>query len=175
MKARFPCYTTHFSCICTLQEAMKRITGVVLCRHNHLNIVTAYYTGIQKIVLTSHTGEYVYHNSFMPIVNIELAEVVEKTLVTVSFELQKSTKIMMKLFFVLALLLEMTLLILWIMNRLTTLAMLCYPLGLMIFICTLSTIGLYFTSREILGILFEALTCENTKNAPSIHKSNHIE
>ena len=105
----------------------------------------------------------------------ELAEVVEKTLVTVSFELQKSTKIMMKLFFVLALLLEMTLLILWIMNRLTTLAMLCYPLGLMIFICTLSTIGLYFTSREILGILFEALTCENTKNAPSIHKSNHIE
>lgn len=175
MKARFPCYATSFSCICTVQEATKRILETVACQHNNLKVIEAYYIGVQKIVLSAHTGGYVYYNSFMPIVNIEMREVDGKTQVSVFFELQKSTTIFMKLFSMLALLFEITLLVVWMMNQLTTLALLCFPLGMIILNYTLSTVGLYFSSKGVLKILFEALIGEDSKCILAIRKYKHIE
>lgn len=174
MKARFPCYATSFPCVCTVQEATKRISETVACQHNNLKVIDAYYTGVQKIVLSARTGGYVYYNSFVPIVNIEMREVDGKTQVSVFFELQKSTTIFMKLFSMLVLLFEITLLVLWIMNQLTTLALLCFPLGMLILSYALSTVGLYFSSKGVLRILFVALAREDTKNTPSIHKSKYV-
>lgn len=174
MKVRFPCYTTSFTCACTVQEATKRISETVACQANNLNVIGAYYTGIQKIVLSVRTGEYLYYNSFMPIVNVELRRVDSKTQVFIFFELRKGTRILMTLFSMLALLFEITLLVHWIMGQLSTLALLCFPLGMMILSYTLSNVGLYFTSKGVLRILFEALACEDTKYTPSIHKSKYI-
>ena len=174
MKARFPCYATSFPCICTVQEATKRISDTVACQHNNFKVIETYYTGVQKIVLSARTGGYVYYNSFMPIVTIEMREMDGKTQVSVFFELQKSTTIFMKLFSMLALLFEITLLVLWIMNQLATIALLCFPLGMIILSYTLSTVGLYFSSKGVLRILFVALARGDTKNTPSIHKSKHV-
>lgn len=174
MKARFPCYATSFPCICTVQEATKRISDTVACQHNNFKVIEAYYTGVQKIVLSARTGGYVYYNSFIPIVTIEMREMDGKTQVSVFFELQKSTTIFMKLFSMLALLFEITLLVLWIMNQLATIALLCFPLGMIILSYTLSTVGLYFSSKGVLRILFVALARGDTKTTPSIHKSKHV-
>lgn len=89
MKARFPCYATSFLCVCTVQEATKRISETVACQHNNLKVIDAYYTGVQKIVLSARTGGYVYYNSFMPIVNIEMREVDGKTQVSVFLSCRK--------------------------------------------------------------------------------------
>lgn len=175
MKARFPYYATSFPCVCTVQEAMKRISDTVACQHNNLKVIDAYYTGVQKIVLSARTGGFVYYNSFMPIVNIEMREVDGKTQVSVFFELQKSTTIFMKLFSTLVLLFEITLLVLWRMNQLATLALLCFPLGMLILSYALSIVGLYFSSKGVLRILFVALSREDTKNTPSIHKSKYVQ
>ena len=174
VKARFPCYTTSFSCVCTVQEATTRISETVACQHNNFKVIKAYYTGVQKIVLSTHTGGYLYYNSFMPIVNVEMGGVDGKTQVSIFFELQKSTKILMTLFSMLALLFEITLLVFWMTNQLETLVLLCFPLGMMILSYTLSTVGLYFSSKRVSRILFVALAREDAKYTPSIHKSKYI-
>lgn len=174
MIVQFPCYTTNFPCFFTLQEAMKRIAETVACHHNKLKVIETYYTGIQKITLSAHTGGYVYYNSFLPIANIEMRELDGQTHVSILFELQKSTKIFMSLFAVFALLFEITLIILWIMNQLTTHVLLCMPLLMMILSYILCNAGLYFSSKGVLRILFAALACENIEYTPSIHKSKYI-
>ena len=174
MKVRFTCYTTSFLCVCTVQEVTRRISETVACQHNNFKLVKAYYAGVQKIVLSTHTGGYLYYNSFMPIVNVEMRGVDGKTQVSIFFELQKSTKILMTLFSMLALLFEITLLVLWIMNQLATLGLLCFPLGMVILSYTLSTVGLYFSSKGVARILFMALVREDEKYTPSIHKFKYI-
>lgn len=170
MKDSFPCYASSFLCVCTMQDATKRIYEAAACQHNNLKIIKAYDTSIHKIVISDSTGSYIYYNSFKPIVNIGLKDVDGKTQVSVLFELQKSIKVLMTLFSILALLFEITLLVLWIMNQLSTPVLLCLPLGLMILSYTLSAVGLYFSSKGVLRILFMALTYEDAKYMPPIHK-----
>lgn len=175
MKARFPCYATSFSCVCTVQEATKRIAETVACQHNNLKVIEAYYTGVQKIVLSASTDGYVYYNSFMPTANIEMRELDGRTQVSILFELKKSTKVLMTLLSALALLFEITLLVLWIMNQLAIFALLCFPLGMLILSYALSTVGLFFSSKGVLRILFVSLSRGDAKYIPSIHKVKHIE
>lgn len=175
MKTRFPCYTTSFPCVCTVQQATKKILETVTCQRNNLKIVESYYNGFQTIVLSASTDGYVYYNSFMPIVNIGMREVYDETQVSILFELKRSTKILMSLFAVLTLLFEITLLVLWIMNQLAIIGLLCLPLGMLIFSYVLSSVGLFFSSKAVLRIVFAALTCEDTKQLPSIYINKHIE
>ena len=174
MITKFPCYSSYFPCNSSLQEAMKRISDTVVCHHNKLNVINTYYIGVQKITLRAHTGGYVYYNSFLPIVNIELRELDDQTQVSVLFELPKSTKVLMTLFSLFALLFEIILVVLCIINQLETLTLLCFPLGMMILSYTLSDVGLYFSSKGVLRILFVALACKNIEYTPSIHKSKYI-
>ena len=171
MKAGFPHYAASYLCVCTLQEAMKRTSEAVVCQHNNFKVTEAYYKGVQKVILRASTGECLYYNSFMPIVTIEMREEDGKTQVSNFYELQKSTKIFMKILFALVLLFETVFLILWIMKQLSTLALLCFPLGMLMVSYALSSVGLYFSSKEVLRILFVTLTREDAKNAPSLHKS----
>lgn len=175
MKVRFPCYNTSFPCACTVQEATKRISETVACQHNNLKVIEAYYSDVQKIVLSASTNGYVYYNSFMPIANIEIRELDGRTQVSILFELKKSTKVLMTLFSALVLIFEISLLVLWVMNQLAIFALLCFPLGMLILSYALSTVGLFFSSKGVLRILFVALTREDTKCVPSIYKSKHIE
>lgn len=175
MKARFPCYVTSFPCVCTAQEATKRILEAVACQHNNLKVIDAYCSGVQKIVLSASTDGYVYYNSFMPTANIEIRELDGGTQVSILFEFKKSTKLLLTLFSALALIFEISLLVLWILNQLTIFALLYIPLGMLILSYALSTVGLFFSSKGVLRILFVALTREDTKCIPSIHKSKHIE
>ena len=100
----FPCYTTSFPCDYTVQEVTRRISATAVCQHNDIEVVEADHADAQKVVLTAHTGGCVYHNSFMPMVTIKMMEVDGKAQVSMFFELQKSTKIFMKLFTTIALL-----------------------------------------------------------------------
>lgn len=175
MKARFPCYVTSFPCVCTAQEATKRILEAVACQHNNLKVIDAYCSGFQKIVLSASTDGYVYYNSFMPTANIEIRELDGGTQVSILFEFKKSTKVLLTLFSALALIFEISLLVLWILNQLAIFALLYIPLGMLILSYALSTVGLFFSSKGVLRILFVALTREDTKCIPSIHKSKHIE
>ena len=163
MRFFFPRYVTFFSCGCTVQESLMKISETVLHQHNGLKVMGTYYTGTQEIVLRSRTGDYLHYNSFMPVVNIDVRDAEGKTKVSVSFELPKSTRLIMKAFSVLALLFEIGLIILFIMNQLSTPVILCLPLGMMIFSYTLCTVGLYFSSKNVLRVLLETLTCEGGK------------
>lgn len=174
MKARFPCYATSFPCVCTAQEAAKRISETAAYQHNNLKIKEAYRTDIQKIVLSKSTDGYVYYNSFMPIVNIRMRQIDDRTEVSILFELKKSTKIMMALFSVLALLFEIMLLVLWIMNQLAAIGLLCLPLGMLAFSYALSSVSLFCSSKDVLRTVFAALTREDTKQLPSIRKTKNI-
>jgi len=85
----FPSYTTSFLCNCTTQEAMERISKAVACQGNYLDLVKAYYIGVQKIRLDAHTGSYLYCNSFMPTIDIEILDQQEKTQICAIFQLKK--------------------------------------------------------------------------------------
>ena len=113
MRIGFPCYASSFACACTAQKAVARIYETAAHQHNNLKIIGACYGDSQKIILNASNGGYVYYNSFMPIVKVQMREVEGKTQVSILFELQKSTRILMILFFVLTLLFEMMLLVLW--------------------------------------------------------------
>ena len=173
MKARFPCYVTAFPCVCTVQEAARRISETVACQHNNLKVIESYYTGVQKIVLNASTDGYAYYNSFMPTANIAIKELDGRAQVSILFELKKSTKVLLTLFSVLAVIFEILLLTLWIMNQLAIIALLCFPLGMLILSYALSVAGLFFSSKGVLKILFVALTNEDTKCIPSIRIPKH--
>lgn len=175
MNIVFPSYVTSFLCNCTMQEAMERILEAVACQGNNLNIIKVYFMGVQKIILSSHTGSYLYHNSFMPIIDIEIVDVHGKTQVYALFGLKKSTKVVMMIFYVFVFLFEISLLVHQMTHQLTIFPQLFYPLGIILLSYTFSIAGLFFSSKGVLGILYAALTREDTKNIPSIHKSKHIE
>lgn len=156
MEKGFICYATSFSCDYTLNEATKRILETVACQHNNLSITRAYYSDGQNVILSTRTGTFVWYNSFLPSINIKMSEEDPKTQVSIFFELQRSTKQLMKLITLLVLLFETTLLVLWIMNKLVTPVLLCLPLGTMIFIYILSSVGLFISSKRVLRILFVA-------------------
>lgn len=171
MKAIFPCYASSFRCACTIQEATKRIFESVACQPNNLKIIKADDADIQKIDLSASTGGYVYHNSFMPLVEIGMKNEDDGTQISAIFKLHKSTKVLMTVVFVFALLLEIVLLVHLIVKRAVTSASLCLLPGMMILTYILGAVGLYFSSKGVLKILFEALTGENGKDLPSIHKT----
>ncbi|MGN0517300.1 MAG: hypothetical protein ACI4II_01085 [Acutalibacteraceae bacterium] len=91
-------YATSFKCNSTVEEATKRIFEAALCEDNNLEVVRACYDGAQKITLNSSTGSYIYHNSFMPIVNIDIEESDGVSLIHILFELKQRTKMFMMLF-----------------------------------------------------------------------------
>lgn len=156
MRKGFLCYSTSFSCDYTLNEATKRILETVACQHNNLSITRAYYSCVQNVILSPRTNTFVWRNSFSPRITIKMCEENQKTQVSIFFELQRSVKRLMNLIELLVLLYEITLLVLWIMNQLVTPVLLCLPLGTMIFIYILSSVGLLISSKRALRILFVA-------------------
>ena len=176
MNVRFPRYTASFSCPYTVQEAWQRLSDAVSCNHNNLTLIERQpiHTSFEKIVISANTGSNIYHNSFLPIVSIEIKELRGSTHISFFFELKKSVKALLVLFFSLALLFEITLLFLWITNQLSSFTLQCLPLGMLIFSYGLSNIGLFLSSKGVLRILFTALTLEDTTHMPSIHSANRL-
>ena len=175
MKIGFPCYVTSFPCACTVQEVTKRIAETAACKNNNLKILKTFYTDIQKIVLSASTGGYVYYNSFMPVASINLRVSENETLVFISFDLKKSTKVLMIVFYVLVFLFELALLALWVTNQLASIGLLLFPLGLLTCSYVLSVVGLFFSSKGVLRILFDALASDSAQHLPILHKSRFIE
>lgn len=171
MKFKFPCFISIFPCACSLEEATNKIVETVSHRHSNIRILQAYYDGSQKIILNTHTDGFLYYNSFMPITSIEIREANRKTQISIFFELQKATKILMMLISAVLILFEMALLVLWIMEQLSTFALL-FPLSLLFLSYILSNAGLYFSSRGVLRTLYAALACNGIKYMPPIHKLN---
>ena len=170
MNIIFPRYRSSFICACTAQDATKRISETVADNHNHLRIIELLYSDAPKIIVASSTGEYVFYNSFKPIVSIRITEEDNKTHISALFELQKHTKILMTIFSILMLLFEIMLFETAI--QLETPALLCIPCSLMFLCYIFCSVGLLLSSKEVLSTLFVALTCGNSHSFPSIHKCN---
>lgn len=168
LKTAFPCYGADFPCNCKAQEAAQRISEAAACQSNCFKIRETDDTGVQKIVLSAFTGSYVYHNSFLPVIYMEMAEANGITQVRVLFELKKAVKIVMAAFSVIALLLEILLAVYWALNRLAAPALLFFPLGMLVYIWAMGRIGLYFSSKRVLKTLFLALTGEDSGRAPAV-------
>lgn len=174
MKVRFPSYVTSFSCVYTVQEVTKRILEAVTCQPNNLKVLEAYNSCVQRIILSARTDGCIYYNSFMPNTSIEIIELDDKTQVSFLFELKNSTKVFMMIFSAVAILFEISLIVLKLTNQLTILALLCFPIGMLILSYAFSSIGLFFYSMRVLRTLFMSITRENTKTVPSIHRCKHI-
>ena len=130
--------------------------------------------GVQKIILSSHTGSYLFCNSFLPIIDIEIIDVHGKTRVFALFNLKKSTKVVMAIFYVFAFLFEISFLVHQMTHQLMIFPQLLYPFGIILLSYTLSTVGFYFSSKGVLRILFASLNHECTECMPSIYKSRYI-
>lgn len=172
MKLEFPHYATSFECNCTVEEAENRISKVIADQQNNLQILEISYTDVIRIGLSVSTGGYVYYNSFKPFVSIEIGKLKDKTLISIVFELKKSTKNYLMLFFFLALLFEASLLIFRITNQLTISILVFLPFGMLFSSYLLSSVGLFLASKDVLKILFGALTHDDRIQFPNIQKFN---
>ncbi|MBQ4313091.1 MAG: hypothetical protein IJC18_02665, partial [Clostridia bacterium] len=133
-----------------------------------------YLPDAQNIVLRASTGEYLYYNSFKPMVSVSFKESDGKTTVSILFELRKSTKVWIILLSVFALLFAAALFAFLIAGQLISPLPLLFPLAMLIFVFILSNIGLYFSSKDILSTLFSALTSEDDQTPPPIRKPKRI-
>lgn len=175
MKVKFPCYAVAFPCACTGEEAVQKISETAACPGNNLKVIDSNCSGDLKIVLSAVTDSYAYYNSFLPAVTVEIGEPEGQTRVSVLFELKKSIKVLMSVLCAFALVYELTLIVLWLTNQLASLALLCIPLGMLILGYGLSAAGFFFSAKGVLRVLFTALTHEDGKCAPPIHRSKYIE
>lgn len=174
MKVKFPNYSVSMLCNCTAKDITNKILKTVECKSNNLKVLrVTYCKGIQKIDLSACNEGYLYYNSFMPIVNIEVEEGNDKTQISMFFKLHKSTKMLMKLFFLLILIFAIALLTLCILNQLSTNKLLFFPLGMFIFSYTLSAVELYISSKEVLRILVLAITDDDISKLECGEKRRH--
>ena len=178
MKIKFPCYNTSFICDCTLQEATERIFKAVNWESNNLKLLNATYSGVQKIIISASTGSILYHNSFLPITTVEIREENEASRISMRFELKKSVKVFMVIYCVILALFEIAMSVEFLSDLLainsalniSSLWPLLLPLGMFLFCCVLSSIGLKVSSKGVLDILFYELTQGSKDKLPPIHK-----
>lgn len=166
----FPRYTASFECECSIQESMKRIIDVASCTNNCLQTVKASYSGTQKIVLNAHTGGYIYYNSFLPVVEIDIGTIESGSLYSITFELRRSVKTIITIISIFAVLYEIALLVFWLTDQLSAIILLCLPIGILLFMFVLSSVGLKLASKRILRILFEAITQKSAKSLSLLYK-----
>ena len=174
MKYILPRYTASFECACTAREVAERVSEFAQSPSGELVIEQPYLPDAQNIILRASTGDYLYYNSFLPIVNIDLNESDGKTAVSILFELKKGAKIWIVLLSVFALLFAAALSAFLIAGQLISPLPLLFPLAMLIFVFILSNIGLYFSSKDILSTLFSALNGEDDRTPPLIRKPKRI-
>lgn len=169
MNILFPHFTTFFTCDCTLQEAMQKISETVECKQNALKILSVYNNGTQNIALKACSKGYIlYYNSFLPMIQMQIREYEYRSQISISFELKRSTKALYIVFFVILMLCEAYLLFYLAMNRANLSVQMLIPLAMMAFFFVLSTLGLYFSSKSVLKVLYFALTSNNQNTYPPL-------
>lgn len=162
IKAGFPCYVASFPCDYLVQDAMKILSKTVACQGNNLKIIKIYYDGVQKIAIDARSDEWIYHNAFLPIINIELRKMDETTQVFMSFQMKKGTKVLLKLYLALVLLFEISWLLYLIMNKLAISVLWCVPVGMLIFVYAFSFVGFFISSWRVLKIIFSAFSGDDS-------------
>ena len=170
MKVKFPQYFSSFLCDYPTQEAKNRVLNMASCKNNNLKIEKEYCDDSQQIILSSNTNSYLYRNAFLPVVSINIRESNGKTNFELLFALRKSVKVFMILYFFLALLFELILLVQCVTEHLSMSAIVFLPLGILICSYALCTLGLFFSSKRVFEILFSSLNDEASNHIPKIHK-----
>ena len=156
MKRTFPWFVTSLQCDCTKQQVIDRIEKAVACKSNNLEILQKN----EALILQANAGSYMYFNSFMPIITVDIASKENQSFIRITFKLKKSVRAMLVFLTVFALFFEALILYFALTSQLTTYLLLFLPVGFLIFIFLLSIFGLYFSSKSVSGILSEALNGE---------------
>ncbi len=92
MKLPFPSYKTTFTCDCTMQEAITKTQDYVEQNPWEIKMTDSFYDGLQNIVVESKFGEISQRNISLPVVNIKLKTLGEKTQFFIKFEFKYITK-----------------------------------------------------------------------------------
>ena len=163
MKRIFPRYSSSFECDYALEEAQNRIKKTVSSELKRFEIIEENPEDPYHIVLASSTGIYLYRNSFMPIVSIDMKESNGKTKFNMLFELRTSVKLFVIVYTAFLLFLE----ILFLAVMPVAFAA---PIIIGIFAYVLSITGLRSASKQVLKILFLSLSDERAENIPTINK-----
>lgn len=165
MKLRFPSYAASFTCPCTAQEAARRVIEAAAYPDSRLRLIENRCSDIHKIVLVSYPKEY--RNSFLPVVTLNIKELEEGSLVSVSFELRQFVKAFITVYSAFAILFEIFSFVAWLANQLMVL-WLFFPLGMLLFALILSSVALKHSSKSILQALFAALNQEGADSLPPL-------
>ncbi len=168
MRTRFPCYESSFLSLCSVHEAIYRISDVSAIQGDYILINKLSCCGGAKIILSVNTYGYLYYNSFLPIVTIEMEEAGTQTHVHVLFELKKSTRLLVSLILLIALLFILAFLGLSITNQLVNNWLFLFPLGFAVFIYLLCSIGLLLSSKSALGVIHKILARGDSEDLPPI-------
>ena len=167
MRAVFPCYIANFSCGYTVQEATRRILESDVGQNSDRKIMETDDLDSQKIRLKTHQHSgFLWHNSYMPIVHIELRKIAQGTRVSMVFELPKFVKIGTLIYSMIAGIFEIAMLASWFCRQLPTPWLLCIPLGMAIVAHILGNAGLYFSSKDVFDTLLLDFSCD------SVHSSD---
>ena len=162
MRAVFPCYIANFSCGYTVQEATRRILESDVGQNSDRKIMETDDLDSQKIRLKTHQHSgFLWHNSYMPIVHIELRKMNQGTRVSMIFELPRFVKIGTLIYSLIACTFEIDMLALWFGRQLPMPWLLCLPLGMAIVAHILGNAGLYFSSKDVFDTLLLDLSCDS--------------
>lgn len=158
MKLPFPSYQTTFTCDCTMQEAIERILSCVSQDSWGTKLIDSYYDGSQNIIFESRFGVVSRRNVTLPIVNVKITPVGEKSEVSIIFEYKYLTKLFYAIY--LGALLSFTLFYLTIsvINRVFPEVMFITIIVFMVLLILIGTpLSVKSSSKTILLTLLDAL------------------
>lgn len=146
----FPYYYYFFDCTCSsenvftlIEESVKNSNGLELIKTDCAQ---------KRLTFSISKTEILYHNSFSPIVSVEIAGYFNDSQVLVKFSLRKSVKALMSIILTFAFIMQIAMFI--NLHKLLSFELLFLPAFMMLFSVIISLIGLKVSSNEIVNNLF---------------------
>lgn len=147
-------YKTSFECALSAQKVTDKISELVKQKHNNLQVVDSPSPSAKKIVLRSINDNYLFKNSYVPIVDIMIQERSAGVRLCLCFRLRKSICVLLSIFTLMLLLMEAVLLVNLINGQLAEIALYFMPFLLFILNLAICILGLYFSSKRVLETIF---------------------
>lgn len=157
MKIGYPSCSASFTTDCSVQETANRILNTVADQRNNFKLVSTEYSDVTQIVFNANTASLLERNSFLPVTTVKIAQRNTGSLVSVSFELKKSVKVIMTIISILLILFELVFCVICFSGQSTTILPVFIPIGMLLFTYVFSFFGMKLSSKGVLKTLFDGV------------------
>ena len=137
----------NFDCI----EAVRKL----LNNGNNQYIVSVHHASRQNLSLTFEGNDYLWKNSFIPSIDMNLVHDDTQTLLMIHYHLRKSVQTLYYIYFCIGIVMQFALLITCVSSRHITFAVF-IPVGLLLFVSLMSYVGIQIHSILIIKQMRDA-------------------